>query len=588
MKLILKEYLANMGERGGLDTLLDNLLSQMGLNVLTTPMRGTKQHGVDIAAVGTLENDRNETVYLFSIKSGDINRNNWDVGPQALRPSIGEIVDGYINGSILPQYANFPIVIYVCCGGEVQENMVNVVSGFLKQTQQRDATGRLQLRVMNGDQIANYLIKHLMSPRLVAIDERRLLFRCLSMAEDPDSSFLYFSRLLKLLLKDEKSGKRKIVRVRQLMVCLGLLKHHCVEIKNLDACYRAAEISLLHCWAYLDLKKCTAKRRMQLELTVFNRLWWQYVEIGQLYSEKVSSVCNDAHFMTYACHAGNEVDVNLRLYDVMGRLASYGASVWWYALSFQNCPDLLRVCKEEVSKVGNALIGLLKNNPVASSPIRDDYAIEIGIVSLFLNQINWIDELHEWYMQVLNRTYKNFGLGGAYPSTGLDYLGLVEHLEHAHDDEYRSKVLPSSELFPMMYMFASVLGYKDVCSRISQIVEKYLKGCDFQVWYPEPFSEEVFYTNGGNHGLQLVSQDLLDGDRFMRNVFSECDKRKLPFSCLNVFGGLLLIGCRVHRCPLPPQLIQMIAKSHGNDEAHTPDSDANKSASGGADCAAQI
>ena len=43
MKLMLKEYLANMCERGGLDILLVNLLSQMGLNVLTTPMRGTKQ-----------------------------------------------------------------------------------------------------------------------------------------------------------------------------------------------------------------------------------------------------------------------------------------------------------------------------------------------------------------------------------------------------------------------------------------------------------------------------------------------------------------------------------------------------------------
>ena len=100
MKLMLKEYLVNMGERGGLDILLVNLLSQMGLNVLTTPMRGTKQHGVDVAAVGKLADDKKETVYLFSIKSGNIDRSNWSVGPQALRPSIGEIVDGYINGSI--------------------------------------------------------------------------------------------------------------------------------------------------------------------------------------------------------------------------------------------------------------------------------------------------------------------------------------------------------------------------------------------------------------------------------------------------------------------------------------------------------
>lgn len=563
MKLMLKEYLKNMGERGGLDILLVNLLSQMGLNVLTTPMRGTKQHGVDVAAVGKLADDKEETVYLFSIKSGDVDRSNWSVGTQALRPSIGEIVDGYINGSIPPQYVNHPIVIYICCGGEVQENMIHEVSGFLTQTQQRDAAGRLQLRVMNGDQIAEYLVEHLMSPKLVEIDERRLLFRCLSMADEPDSSYLYFVRLLNSLLKEEKSRKKRIFRVRQLMVCLGLLKHHCGEVENLDACYRAAEISLLHCWTYLNLNKVSAKRHMLQELTVYTRLWWQYVEIGQLYCEKVSAFCNDAYFMTYACHAGNEVDVNLRLYDVMGRMASYGASLWWYALSLREHPELIKICQAGVSRVANALIGLMKNNPAVNSPIRDDYVVEIGIVSMFLNQINCQDSLCKWYMCVLNQMQKNFCLGRAFPSTGLDYLGLVEHLQHMHDDAYKTKVLPSSVLLPMMYMFASALGFSDVCSNISKIAERFLKGCDFQVWYPEPFSEEAFYENRSNHGLQLVSQNLLDGEKFMRNVFSECDKRELPFSCLkSVFGGLLLIGCRAHRYPLPPQLIQLIATAH--------------------------
>ena len=70
MKLMLTEYLRNMGERGGLDMLVANLLSQMGLTVLTTPIRGSKQYGVDVAAVGKLlDEDADQTIYLFSIKS---------------------------------------------------------------------------------------------------------------------------------------------------------------------------------------------------------------------------------------------------------------------------------------------------------------------------------------------------------------------------------------------------------------------------------------------------------------------------------------------------------------------------------------
>ena len=55
MKLILKEYLANLRERDELDAILPDLLSELGFTVLSTPARGTKQHGVDVAAVGALE-----------------------------------------------------------------------------------------------------------------------------------------------------------------------------------------------------------------------------------------------------------------------------------------------------------------------------------------------------------------------------------------------------------------------------------------------------------------------------------------------------------------------------------------------------
>ena len=567
MKLMLKDYLRSMGERGGLDVLLPNLLSQMGLTVLTTPMRGTKQQGVDVAAVGKIGQDTNQTVYLFSIKPGDIDRGNWDVGAQALRPSIDEIVDGYINGSILPEYAGCPIVIYICCGGEVKEKIFHAVSGFLSKTERRDPSGLLKLRILNGDAIAEYVLKYLMSDRLVSSDERRLLFRSLSMVEEPDSSFSYFNRLLVRLLKDEKSVTKRIFHVRQLGVCVGLLLHHCIEVKNLDVCYRAAELGLLHAWEYLRLKDLSPEHKMEEEVVAFNQLWWQYVEIGRQYCEKVSAFCEDAYFMTYACNAGCEVDVNLRLYDVIGRLASFGAAFWWYALALRQCAGLLESCQEVVEKVANALVGILKNNPTVNSLIRDDYAIEIGLVSIFLNQIMWGEELHRWYQNLMDRAYKDFVLGRAFPSVGLDYLGLIEHLSKSHDEQYQKKILPSSELFPMIYMFSSALKFDDVCAEVSDIVEKFLKECDFQVWYPEPASEESFYTNKNNHGMQLVSQNLLDGKKFIETVFKECDKRTLPYSCTHgAFGGLILIGCRVHRCPSPPHFVRLVAMAYATRE----------------------
>lgn len=71
MKLIIKEYLASLNERDQLDAILPDLLSQMGLNIISRPSIGTRQYGVDIAAVGKLGNEP-EKVYLLSVKSGDL------------------------------------------------------------------------------------------------------------------------------------------------------------------------------------------------------------------------------------------------------------------------------------------------------------------------------------------------------------------------------------------------------------------------------------------------------------------------------------------------------------------------------------
>lgn len=96
MKLIVKQYLASLRERNELDAIIPDLLSQLGLNVFSRPGRGTRQDGVDVAAVGSLDGGQ-EKIYLLSIKQGDLTRSSWDGDAvQSLRPSLNEILDSYI------------------------------------------------------------------------------------------------------------------------------------------------------------------------------------------------------------------------------------------------------------------------------------------------------------------------------------------------------------------------------------------------------------------------------------------------------------------------------------------------------------
>jgi len=119
MKLILKQYLASLKERKELDAVLPDLLSSMGLNVFISPIRGVKEYGVDIAAVGQVKSG-DEKVYLFSVKSGNLTRDTWNGNTdQALRPSLDEILDSFIPSRLPPEHRGKEIVICLCFGGDV-------------------------------------------------------------------------------------------------------------------------------------------------------------------------------------------------------------------------------------------------------------------------------------------------------------------------------------------------------------------------------------------------------------------------------------------------------------------------------------
>ena len=96
-----------MKERHELDAFSPELLSDMGFNIISRPQVGTRQYGVDVAAIGK-NGQGQDAVYLFSIKGGDLTRREWDGNTnQALRPSLNEIIDVYITKNIPPEHLRY-------------------------------------------------------------------------------------------------------------------------------------------------------------------------------------------------------------------------------------------------------------------------------------------------------------------------------------------------------------------------------------------------------------------------------------------------------------------------------------------------
>ena len=184
MKLILKEYLASLKERDELDAILPDLLSQMGLIVFSIPRRGIKEYGVDIAAVGSIGGEE-EKVYLLSVKSGGLTRNSWDGNSdQSLRPSLNQIIDGYIPTRIPPEHKDKPIVICLCFGGDVDVSIRQEVSRYTDNNTKEN----IAFSEWNGDKIAEFILQYFFNEELAPEKYRRLLRKSIAMLDEPDTS----------------------------------------------------------------------------------------------------------------------------------------------------------------------------------------------------------------------------------------------------------------------------------------------------------------------------------------------------------------------------------------------------------------
>jgi len=334
MKLIIREYLASLKERNELDAILPDLLSELGLTVYSRPGRGTRQDGVDVAAIGKL-NDGEKKVYLFSIKAGNLTRNNWDGDAlQSLRPSLNEIIDSYIPNRLPHKYKDMTKVICLCFGGNIQEQVRPQIEGYIKQ----NSKNGIEFDEWNGDMLAELISNNFLREELLPKNFQSLFRKSLAMLDTPEVSYNYFSKLLALIAKS-KSNKDtdKLTALRQINICLWTLYAWSREANNLESAYLSSELAVLRSWEiskpFLDKKNKTA---LAIHNAI-NTINFTYHQINICYLGKVAPHVNKLHAISNAIRPSNKIDVNLKLFDILGRIAIGGIFNYFQFNMIEKC-----------------------------------------------------------------------------------------------------------------------------------------------------------------------------------------------------------------------------------------------------------
>lgn len=552
MKLIIKQYLSSLKERNELDVLLPDLLAMMGLNVFSKPSIGTRQYGVDVAAFGKIDNGV-ETVYLFSIKCGDLGRKDWNSGNiQDLQSSLDEIREAYISTHLPSEYQNQPVEICICFGGNLKESIRLNIAQYENKYQTNDLT----FSEWGGDKLTKLIEQHFLNEKLLPKNFQSMLRKSLALISEPTISYKHFSQLVFALSK-AKENKDRIKSLRQLRISLGVLIAWCKDENNLESAYLSAELSLLHAWelAKLSFDKKT-KDAVAMRESLQSIFSAYLLLCDNFLQAKVLPHIDKKYALSQAIHSSNRVDINLKIFDLLSRVAMQGI---WLQRGVLIEEQINNVCDLTLVKQRDKhylyIKQLINNNPMLFTPYKDEQAIDIVIAIYFLMHDNRnTNFVHDYLLEMLNRINFNFNIHSNYPCNINEYYKLIEHPLKL-TEEYRKENTKGSVLYPYIALFAATLNFDDIYKIVQEFKVENLQHCNFQLWYPDEISEEMFYTNKAIHGSALNGV-FVDRDKigFLKQLFDEC--KATPFlrdmSAVKLgFYPIIFLGCRHYRLPIP-------------------------------------
>lgn len=569
MKLVIREYLSMLKESGELDALLPDLLLSMDIVPVSKAQVGVRQHGVDVAAVGPdpMEGGR-RTLFLFTVKQGDFDRASWDAprDVQAVRPSLNEIRDVYLQKRISESHRHLPKKIILCCGGDMKQNVKDNWEGYVAD---KTENGTLEYAFWGGDRLALLIEKHMLDENLFPESARKQIRKTISLVDENERPPHHFYNLARETLFNRDlptGGGQSAIRKRQrafrlLNLSINIVFQWCQEADNLRPGLLCAERVLLTAWDWMresDLFECDATN------TEFSRLFQTYFLVGKAFAVKLAPHC----FVRDSLMGQDflETEYFIRAFEVIGilglvclshqflaQLASYGT------ISGHEEKDLALKEKfeQEASEIGNALAHFIGNNPAAVTPCYDEHAIEISIGLLALIETDHKHDGAVWCERLARRVPLAYeALGRYFPIDTDSYEDLVA-LEVGNAPP-KEDLIKMSTLLPILAHWHAALDLPESYRTFALNVSHVFSETHLQLWYPGEATDEYLYRSnaGWQSGISLSPirlpkgmSELKEQIHRLRDARQEHEK----LSCIRWGLPILsLVASRHYRTPVIP------------------------------------
>lgn len=559
MKLIFRNYLASLREREELDAILPDLLSELGYTVYSRPQRGTVQAGVDIAAVG-VDEDGERKLFLFTVKRGDLTRESWNDGtPQSLRASLDTILDNYVQHRVPNRYQDLKIVVCMVFGGDMQEQVRTDVEGYAR----RYSTDKVSFAEWNGDKLAGLLMQGLLREEIMPKALRRHFQKAVAMVDDPEIAFAHFSRLVQELCLSASNDKERVRTARQIYIALWVLFVWARDVDNFEAPYRTSEFALLRLWDLLRPYVGKTRNAAGKAITAIlgDAILLHLAITEEFLYRKILPHAGVRHGISMAIRGGTSADVNLKLFDLLGRIAMAGLWIHWIS---QRDPDVERRARlrTQTRALADAGFQLVNNNPALFLPLLDEQSIEVALFLLLVDAADGnLRDAHAWLRGMTQRLSLTLRTHGRYPCVFSEYRDLIAHPRY-RTDEYRQDATAGSTLIPLMAAYLSYFNDGESLAQLIDLKDKELQHCTLQLWIPDESSEAGLYAGSDDHGIALCDLPLTADGKEQIDTLDAAFKQERAFDKLSAiatgYWPIMLAACHHYRLPVPPQFWRRI------------------------------
>nr|WP_315444921.1 hypothetical protein [uncultured Pseudomonas sp.] len=545
IQLVLSHYLSGLRERDELDALLPDLLQAMGHSVLSRAQVGVNQGGVDI--LSTRQNvEHQPEVFLFVIKFGNVSRNDFYSGQQAISPSILQALREYLRNRLQDSLI------------DAKKRIVLVSNGVLKQDAQLDfaalskdvseASPLCSLEFWGMDQLSPLIEQYLFDDALLLQRGKSDLRAALAGLEDTHASFCRFIRFVDDCLAAHEGDKEAS------------------SITRKSRFHKRASAAAMG-WAVLLVwgeSEGNQKPGVLAGEYLLLRLWSEAINQGAQ---------RDAQFLKrFKTLAELHSDALQRYYErVMPSLLSR-RSVLRYRPDHVLYADL--VC-EELGRMGTALlllqaldadfatiramhaqlVSFVNNHTGCLFPVYDGQAIDISISMAALMATGDLASTQAMVRQCVDRFEAALQQNRNMP-VDTDDIEDALALQNGDEDQ-RDRFFKTTTLVPVLGTIAALVKDQEILDQLSKRVVPKLKGVTMERWYPQVGLQTLTGSELLFNAFS-VSRDISD---FRNTPEEEMDASvKLPSQSASPedfewhgtpWEVLIALSARLHRHPLP-------------------------------------